>query len=126
MIRCACLLVEQGQRILLVRVRDNELWYLPGGTIEEGESDEAALIREIAEELGVALDVASISRAVTITGPAYGREDEVELNCFTASWTGEMTARAEITELGWFGPEDIDKVAPAIKLLFDKLWITAH
>ncbi len=122
MIRCACLLVEQDQRILLVRVRDNTLWYLPGGTIEMGESDEAALIREIGEELGVKIDASSVSHATCIVGPAYGRNDEVELNCYTARWEGEIRARAEISELGWFGPDDREKVAPAVKLLFDELW----
>jgi 8-oxo-dGTP pyrophosphatase MutT (NUDIX family) len=115
-------LVEESRRILLVRVRDNALWYLPGGTIEFGESAQDALVREIAEELGVEIDICSLTQANRIIGPAYGREGTVELNCFTASWRGTINAQAEITELGWFGPEDRDQVAPAIRLLFDELW----
>jgi 8-oxo-dGTP pyrophosphatase MutT (NUDIX family) len=122
MIRCACLLVEDDQRILLVRVRDNALWYLPGGTIEAGESDEVALVREISEELGVEIDASSVSPAICVVGPAYGRDDDVELNCYTAQWEGEIRALAEISELGWFGPDDRAEVAPAVKLLFDELW----
>ena len=122
MIRCACLLVEHEQRVLLVRVRENQLWYLPGGTIESGELAEEALVREIAEELGVKIEVSSITPANKIVGPAYGRDGQVELNCFIASWTGTMNAQAEISELGWFGREDRDEVAPAIRLLFDELW----
>lgn len=122
MIRCACLLIKEDQRILLVRVRDNALWYLPGGTIEEGESDTAALVREIYEELDIKLDVSSIVPTIKIVGPAYGRDGDVELNCFTARWQGSMIPQSEVSELGWFGPDDRDEVAPAIRLLFDELW----
>lgn len=122
MIHCACLLEERQGKVLLVRVRDNALWYLPGGTIEAGEKPEDALIREIDEELGVQLIPSTIRFIRRIVGPAYGREGDVELNCFTASWIGEMAAQAELSELGWFGESDREKVAPAIRLLFDSLW----
>lgn len=122
MIRCACLLAEREQRILLVRVRQNELWYLPGGTLEADEALEDALVREISEELGVVIDRGSIELQRTVTGPAYGRDDIVELNCFSARWNGEISPKAEVSELGWFGPSDRHLVAPAIKILFDQKW----
>lgn len=122
LVRCACLLEEQDGRLLLVRVRDNPLWYLPGGTIEDGESAEAALIREVSEELGVAIDPASIRPARTLIGPAYGREGLVELICFTARWAGDLVPQAEVSEWGWLGPDDADLVAPAIRMLFAQLW----
>jgi len=39
-------------------------WELPGGKVEPGESDEAALRRELAEELGVQIEV----------GPCFGED----------------------------------------------------
>ena len=53
-LRCACLVARQGARLLLVRVRQNQHWYLPGGKIEPHESAQSALQRELAEELGIA------------------------------------------------------------------------
>ena len=120
--RCACLLDERDGRVLLVRVRDNALWYLPGGTIEKGESAEDALIRECREELGIALDRATIRPARTLIGPAYGREGLVELNCFTANWGGTISAQAEVYEFDWLGPDQAERVAPAIRMLFAQLW----
>ena len=120
--RCACLLARRENKVLLVRVRDNALWYLPGGTIEEGETPEAALIREVQEELGVALNPASIEFDRRIAGPAYGRAGTVELNCYRAHWDGELRACSEVSAIEWFGPDKSDRVAPAIQLLFDELW----
>jgi 8-oxo-dGTP diphosphatase len=121
-IRCACLLVKRHQKVLLARVRNNVLWYLPGGTIEVDEAPEDALAREVLEELGVAIDHTTIEFERQITGPAYGRDGLVELNCFTASWSGQISPKAEVSELGWFGVDEKHLVAPAIKLLFDELW----
>jgi 8-oxo-dGTP diphosphatase len=124
-IRCACLLVEEHAKILLVRVRQNALWYLPGGTIEVGETAEDALVREVREELGVNINRGSILFLRSVTGPAYGRTGLVELNCFGASWEGELSPNAEVSELGWFGTKERHLVAPAIQILFDQLWQSA-
>lgn len=121
--RCACLPAVREDRVMLVRVRDNELWYLPGGTIEPGESPVQALVREVAEELGVALDPSSIAFDRRVVGPAYGRQGQVELNCYRADWSGTVEPFNEVSEIGWLGASDVDRVAPAIKLLFEGLWL---
>lgn len=121
MIRCACLLHAINDAILLVRVRDNELWYLPGGTIEEGETEIDALIREIDEELGVQLSPSTIRFDRTVTGPALGREGDVELNCYRADWSGEIRARAEISEITYLPFDRSDKMAPAVRILVKEL-----
>ncbi len=43
------------RRLLCARSRGKDAYFLPGGKREEGESDEAALVREIREELTVQL-----------------------------------------------------------------------
>jgi len=53
LIRCACLVATRDQKLLLVRVRDNIHWYLPSGKIESDETPEAALVRELSEELNI-------------------------------------------------------------------------
>lgn len=48
------LLFDEADRVLLVRFWDGDRswWCTPGGGIEPGETDEAAALREISEELG--------------------------------------------------------------------------
>ena len=110
-------MATKDEKILLVRVRDNPHWYLPGGKIEPGESSEAALVRELAEELGISLIQGSIAYLYTVVGPAYGIPGEVELICFTAQWDNPIAPAGEISELDWISYFDGAKFAPAIKIL---------
>ena len=47
----ASLALLKGDKILVVRDRDEDFWTLPGGKIEEKESKKQAVKREIREEL---------------------------------------------------------------------------
>ncbi len=59
-IRCVGAVIRgTGERLLLIKrghPPGEGLWSLPGGRVEAGESDHAALIREIAEETGLVIE----------------------------------------------------------------------
>lgn len=124
-IRCACLIIIEKDKLLLVRVQDNLKWYLPGGKIEEGETAEQTLVRETAEELNIQLLPESIRYLTTIIGPAYNQNAEVELICFSADWKGSISPNAEISEVAFFDYSEKHHFAPAICLFFEK-WLNPY
>ena len=68
-------LAIEGQQLLAVRARGRDRFYLPGGKIEPGETNEAALRREVREELGIGSvrsGPRSPSTPMPTTYPAHG------------------------------------------------------
>ncbi|GLZ35775.1 DNA mismatch repair protein MutT [Lentzea sp. NBRC 105346] len=104
-------------RLLVVRSRHKQAFYLPGGKIEPGETLEAALRREVAEELGVRLREPRLLRRYV--APAYGEGEGamVDMTCFTADLDGEPRPCGEIAELSYVTAAEYaahDETAPAI------------
>jgi 8-oxo-dGTP pyrophosphatase MutT (NUDIX family) len=118
---CACLVSLRDDRLLLVRVRDNEKWYLPGGKIEPGETAEGTLLRELREELTVDLSPLGLRPVTVVEGPAYGRPGTVRLNCFESSEQFVPVPGSEISECAWLGPDRFGVFAPAVQILYRHL-----
>jgi len=61
-------LVREAGRILMSRRRPDQampnLWEFPGGKVEPGEHPEAALVRELREELGCSIEIERIEEVV--------------------------------------------------------------
>lgn len=114
MIHCASLAYFGNGKILLVRVRDNKLWYFPGGKIAEGESPVEALARELSEELNVVVDPKKLRRLTEITGPSHDRRDSVHLCIYTLSQLPAYKPGNEVSEIMWFAVSDTELMAPAV------------
>jgi 8-oxo-dGTP diphosphatase len=81
-------------------------WELPGGRVEEGETEAFALARECQEELDVTV---TIGRRVGTEVPLPGGK---VLRVYTAALIspGEEPRAVEHTALRWVGPDDLDGV----------------
>ena len=105
-------LVHEG-RVLLVHRSPNrhvypDVWDLPGGHIETGETELAALTREMHEELGVQITAGS---AIHLCRLQKGRGDEsVRFSAWlVGEWEGTPANAApeEHDEIRWFRPEEL-------------------
>ena len=85
------------------------LWEFPGGKLEGGESCEAAAIRELHEELGIAIDAKHLLPVAFATN-AHDREPgdrPLAILLFAcAQWEGEAVAHAA-SALAWVGPGEL-------------------
>jgi mutator protein MutT len=123
-------LVRDG-RVLLVHRRPDkhafpDVWDLPGGVLEAGEPERAALGRELGEELGI--EVAT-GAATHLRRVAAGPDDEpVDLSVWSVpQWGGEPAnvAPEEHDDLAWFDLDDLPPPAdrgPALAAALPHLW----
>lgn len=111
------------KRLLSARSKNKELFYIPGGKREFGESDSQALIREVQEELAVQLTPASLQLYGVFSAQAHGQAEGVvvQMTCYTGDYSGEVHASSEIAELAWLGMNDKNKTSLVDHIIMDKL-----
>jgi 8-oxo-dGTP diphosphatase len=115
--------LENG-RILCARPRGKGIFYIPGGKREGTESDLQTLLREVTEELTVALLPETVTHVGTYEADQPdGHPDHavVRMSCYTGEYSGTLAASSEIAELAWFSYTDRPRVPLVDQLLFDDL-----
>ena len=103
----ACALIDRDGRVLLARRPEGKsmagLWEFPGGKLATGETPEAALIRELKEELGIDV-TASCLAAFAFASHAYPRFHLLMPLFLCRRWRG-IPRGQEGQELRWVRPE---------------------
>jgi len=111
------LLRSEGGEVLLCELTYKSEWDLPGGVVDPKESPAACVVREISEELGVALGIETLL-AVNWLPPWRGWDDAVlflyGVGVVPRSFTDDLTLLPrEIKAVHWVAPEALaDHVAP--------------
>lgn len=105
-------------RLLTVRKRGTTRFMLPGGKREPGEDDLAALARELAEEIGVALVSARpLGRFEAAAANEPGAV--VRSSAYLAEISGDISIQGEIEDLRWIDPAAPD--VPLAPLLVEQI-----
>lgn len=99
-------IVDDQQRVLLIRRGDNHQWALPAGGMEPGESVTECMIREVWEETG--LTPTQYRAYAVYSHPRYHAPTRPEAQLLTIAfrveaWTGKLqTQTNETTDAQWF------------------------
>ena len=105
----ACALLDRKGRVLLAKRPEGRslagLWEFPGGKVEAGERPEDGLIRELREELGIAIAKKDLT-PLTFASHAYPDFHLLMLVYLCRRWQLTVTA-LEGQELVWVSPETL-------------------
>jgi 8-oxo-dGTP diphosphatase len=100
---CVCILILRDRHVLLARRAVEpvkNMWDIPGGFVDAGESAEQAVVREALEEASLHVRVCDYLGSLP---DVYGDRGVPTLNfCFVAEIiSGELRAQSDVAELQW-------------------------
>ncbi len=99
----AAALVDENRNILVQKRPPGKpmagLWEFPGGKVESGETPEKALVRELKEELGLAIETGALT-PVAFASEALGEKHLLLLLYTCHDWTGEAQ-NLESSDVKW-------------------------
>lgn len=120
-----CVTDAEGRLLLEHRV-DNDLWALPGGTHEFGESILQTVVREVREETGLCVDVTGLVGIYTDPRALIAYSDGEVRQQFTLSFrcrvvSGTLEKDSESHELRWVAHAELNelKIHPSMRLRID-------
>ncbi|WP_428262173.1 (deoxy)nucleoside triphosphate pyrophosphohydrolase [Haliangium sp.] len=111
-------------RVLITQRRADQslplAWEFPGGKVEPGEAPEAALARELREEIGVEVEV---GRVWDVLHHRYPDFDLLMLVYHCRLAPGQQARCVEVADLAWCRPDEIGRydILPADRPLVERL-----
>ncbi|QUQ70447.1 NUDIX hydrolase [Kutzneria sp. CA-103260] len=115
--------LDDAGRLLMIRRTDNDRYAIPGGGHEVGETVAQAVVREVAEETGIDVEVTGVIGIYSNPAHVIAYDDgEVRQEfsiCFRATPTGgQPRTSSESSEVEWVTRERLDElnIHPSIQL----------
>ena len=110
-------------RVLMIHKTDNDLWALPGGGHEIGESIAESVVREVEEETGFDVEVVTLTGIYTNPQHVMAYEDGEVRQQFSIAFSARLvggTARtsSESKRVEWLSPDELAELPmhPSMRL----------
>jgi len=108
-------IIRKNKKILIAqRKKDSWMeqnkWEFPGGKVEQNETYEDCLIREIKEELGIAISIDRLFMKTTHTYMKNNEEFPITLMVFLADWREGDIRNIDCQDSKWVDVKDIKKI----------------
>lgn len=103
--------IEKNGRILIARRKHSfpgHPWEFPGGKLEDGETLEECLKREIREELGIEI---AVGRLISSRKHVINCQSAIMLYAYKARHVSGDIVLADHDEIAWVDPEDLEAYA---------------
>jgi 8-oxo-dGTP pyrophosphatase MutT (NUDIX family) len=100
----AAVILDECNRMLVVKKRGSQFFMQPGGKIEPGETPTAALRRELVEEVALAPSGEPVAEGVYSAPAANEADATVVAHIFSARASTPPRIGAEIESLAWLDP----------------------
>lgn len=106
---------DQDGRVLMIHKTDNNLWALPGGGHEPGESIAETVVREVKEETGYDVEVETLTGTYTNPHHVMAYDDGEVRQQFSIAFRarligGKARTSSESKEVAWLTPGQIDQL----------------
>ncbi len=115
--------LNDAGRVLMIQRTDNDLWAIPGGAQEVGETPTEAAIREVREETGLDVEVTGLVGIYSDPRHVIAYDDgEVRQEfslCFHARpIDGQLTPSSESKQVHWVEPDRLGmlNIHPSVRL----------
>ena len=101
-----------GRKLLVERSKNKKFFIAPGGSIEEGETPEQALVRELKEEFDIEVKEKDLEKFGFFEATAAGQEHNVvHMYTFTVhNFEGDPKPSSEVEEIAWVTSENEQKL----------------
>lgn len=115
--------VLRDRRVLMVTSRGRDVYYLPGGKIDPGESAAEAAAREAHEEVALVFDPGALTELFEVQTLAHGEPEGrmVHMRVFLAETDGSPTPSGEVDSVHWVTTADAGRCPPAGHAVLDRL-----
>jgi ADP-ribose pyrophosphatase YjhB (NUDIX family) len=116
-------IINDSGKLLMIRRTDNDLYAIPGGALELGETISECAIREVEEETGINIETTGVigiysdpEHVIAFTDGEVRQEFSICLRAHVVS--GELRTSNESKEVLWVEPGKLDElnIHPSIRL----------